>query len=379
MFESTQTFLAMGLSLLVVLFTIGLLFFFLRSEIMDFVQEIPGPLLDTFRSFLIYRQSGRLQRLEERRILTLLQVTVAKWAQEGFQMPTYLPPQARFVSSEEAIHASERCWKLIWGQPSGIELHFGAGEHESLLLDFESLYIGLARPETSQACAAEQLRWNKHPISTDVRKLFVALEGHASRKYLPIFMRLQGFPESRWLKPTVLGNELAALDSYADRRYGLDTSSLWIRIQQIIPLEAKKTVEDARLNVETSLNLATAVAVLTIMVATSAVVNSWRALQKRPVEVDWQTVAVLCVFVILVRGFYGAAVFSARNFREKIIGLIDIYALALVQKMGFRPKTVQELQDLYTHLNEFFLTASKLPGNLALHAVEVATPKASAN
>lgn len=103
---------------------------------------------------------------------------------------------------------------------------------------------------------------------------------------------LSKFPEkAAWIMPTILGNRLAALDDYAEKRYGIDTTTLWLRLLRLIPDPDKQEISGATLGVQAALNLSVSCAAVAGLIAADAVIRGaalWR--EQVATVVDWRAI-----------------------------------------------------------------------------------------
>ena len=118
--------------------------------------------------------------------------------------------------------------------------------------------LSLARwvAETSSHAAAAFLK----NLTQDIR-----------RDWDQAYARNNEYARDIWIYPTVIGNHLAALDDYAQRRYGITTDTIWERLWWALPTRVKEEVSDARLAIEVAINLEAAFLIAAVTIAGTAI------------------------------------------------------------------------------------------------------------
>src|SRR5262249_49255835 len=153
------------------------------------------------------------------------------------------------------------------------------------------------------------------------------VEQDIKRKYTKAFLSARRFGDGPYIFPTELGNRISALDDYAQGRYCIDTAVLWDRLGWVLPKDAKAEVGDARLALETLINLALALALAGFLVLS---VEGTKCTNIGWVGVDCNiTSAAAFVTMAFVFSYfsYRGAVFAMEVLSTKMTALIDMYRL----------------------------------------------------
>lgn len=329
-----------------------LLFYAGRGLAIHFIAHLPGKLLAPVRSFRRQREERRRWRcLSERRILEW-KATAARWYERSFEVYPWVPGWVSIPTLEEALDASKRARAFFQGLRPGISDRLvQQSERTEIVISGLERLRSLGNTTIGDNAFQQELKeWRSLVTSADVRKVLELAGAEIKREWTDAFERFSGFPEEEELQPTALGNELAALDSYAARRYGMDTGTLFTRLWKLLGKEEHEEVADARAAVESLLNLAIALIAVGIIAGAEAVhapSKEWTS--------AWTPVAVMLGLFLVSAGSYRVTLFAVRNLREKIVGAVDVHRLALLEALGFRPKTVQEELALFRELQEFFV------------------------
>jgi len=397
---------------------LGLVFYAGRTSLVDLLQRLPGRALDPLRRTLTRRQHARWLRADREVHERLHQLTILeRWLTDlDLVPPVRLPSTERVAAAGEMRSASAEARRvfaaLLDAGPSASEppsreatsailaglraLYAYACDPvepwllhrrgEASLRTYVRAYLGAGRrygasagPRrryATAACVAELAAWRLLVARRGAGRLLQVLADAVNVEWAEARSRLDAFPEARWLRPTSLGTGRSALDDYAEDRYGIPTSTLVHRLGGAMPEAERKEIGDARLQVETLVNLSAAMAALAAAVGLSAGLAALRNL--RPVGPDLLVRATgfaldeplawslrIAAFVVapalLAWLFYRAAVVSQGELAEKVVRAVDLHRLALATALGFeRPETVGEEQELWAELASFFADAKPL-------------------
>jgi hypothetical protein len=135
------------------------------------------------------------------------------------------------------------------------------------------------------------------------------------RRYRQLDRRLSYYPESdHQIKPTMIGNVLAAAESYAWDRYGLASVLIWPRLWLVMDEGSRNEVTRARNRLNVSVGF----------LAWSGVSLVWMV---------WAWWVLLAAFTgVLIA--YGLAVGAAGGYGELIKSSFDVHHRALLQRVG---------------------------------------------
>ncbi len=351
-----------------------LLFYADRSLAIHVIAHLPGKLLAPARSFQRRREERRRWRcVSERRSLEW-KATAARWYERSFEVYPWVPGWVSIPTLEQALEASGRARAVFErSTQESSALPVRQTERTEILIRGLERLRALSNAMIGEKAFQEELQqWRSLVASADVRKALDSASVEIKREWTAAFERFSAFPEEGELQPTALGNELAALDSYAAQRYGMDTGTLFIRLWKLLGKEEQEEVADARAAVESLLNLAivfVAVGIIAGAGAVSALSTEWAS--------ACTTFAVMLGSFLVSAGSYRATLFAVRNLREKIVGAVDVHRLALLEALGFRPRTVQEELALFRELQDFFVQGvPRRPDRVLAYKTAEATPAA---
>lgn len=289
----------------------------------------------------------------------LWKVTVGRWYEDQFVARTYLPPGVRVLTEKEAIERSKYGRKTVDKVVARGSQAASWRECDKVLESLCGLYVRASdSKQRSKGVMNELAAWNTLVGSSNHAKTVMEdVDFYARRQYAPIFTRLQAYPALIGLQPTALGNEMAALDEYSKKRYGMDASSMWARLREVVPKFSRDEVSAAELNLETILNLLLASLLLlsseVVRVAAGFTNGTFRSLG----DVSTATLLFIASTVVVVVVLEWGVVYAAGTFRQRVVSLLDVYCLSLVATLGFRPKTIGERNKLLRDLRNLFVQA----------------------
>ena len=138
------------------------------------------------------------------------------------------------------------------------------------------------------------------------------------------------------LRPTALGNVLAAMDDTAGRAYGLDAVIAWPRLYPVLSDQVKSLVDDRRDALDASVRM-TATMTVTVLLALVLLLRSdW-----------WMLLALIPLAVALLA--YSAAVQGALAYAETVQASFDLHHADLLAALRMQPPTQPEAERI---LNE---------------------------
>jgi hypothetical protein len=361
------------------LVAVGLLFFAGRSFFVHVLQNLPGPLLRGLRERLVAEKIARHRKLDCERERLLWQLTALDWPQgkEGFVNPAFIPAWAAAdfadYPAEQASRSGRRELSYLARSTRSQAVLCSSEETRRVADGIWALYRWGAKSPNAVRYLAEVAAWRELLASHEVNGRLREVRRTVHARWADVFRESQSFPEESWQCPTVLGSHLASLEMYAERRYAIDTSALWVRLWGVLTAEERTQIGDAQLRVEALVTLSVALAALA-----GTVVLSW-LLGERPVPdagfsvgvfvlhgMRW-AIAVVAASVVLSILTYHSAVFAYRGLAEGIIRLVDLNRLKLLTALGYPlPKTVSAELGLWKELRGFFAQARPLPPDRAL-------------
>jgi hypothetical protein len=343
--------------------SLGFILFAIRTWIFSRFQIMPTGRIGV--AVLNY-QLNRRERFRRERENLEWQYTAVCWYEEKFaaeataNRPNWIElpqTQATLTNSHNAL---ERLNSVIQRSSSG--LHLLADDHCILRRGLIDLYTIVTdktayehHKDQFDAMLADWRTATSHRAGKSVLRL---VADGIVRELTPVHIKLHRYPEGAWIYPTTIGNHLAALDDYAKKRYGIDTAIAWERLWWVLPSSAKSDVSDARLTVETLVNL---MAVLLLAAFGVLAVAAARHVSPQWVQnAGGGTLRDAAFFIgsaILAIISYRGAVFAMEALTSKITTLIDMNRFSLLAAMGYRPETVAEEQEMFAELHGFLAGA----------------------
>ncbi|MEM1003639.1 MAG: hypothetical protein AAGH46_13420, partial [Bacteroidota bacterium] len=177
------------------------------------------------------------------------------------------------------------------------------------------------------------------------------------------------------------GNYLASIDDYAKLRYGIYTSVIWQRIWYILTDQEKLEISAARLKMETYLNLLISYSLASFFILVIAISRWLDALGYLLLDklhnssivklyFDWNSILYLVILTILIYAMHGQLLFATDEFKDKIMGFVDIKRLKLLKSLGFSITSKSEEHNLFSKLQRFFEQNNHLPDDQAVSMPE---------
>jgi hypothetical protein len=347
------------------LFTLalGLAFFAGRGPLIDLLQRLPGRLLARLRRTLVRRQAARRLKVDrEAEIRAHLVTILDAWLSEkspGFERPRHLPAFEVVPAEREMRTASAAARATILSLlPYGVPPTSPPSEAESTLIrdGLRALYAYVHHHHGDPASTEEIEKWRTLVSSRAARRVLDIVSDGVHREWAEARVELDGFPEPQWLRPTALGTRASALDGYAEKRYGIPTSTLVQRLLGALPEADRKQIGDARLQVETLANLAASAVLLAAAVTVGSIAIGVRHVRAEgDLVLDPRTATFILVPALLGWLFYRAAVLASGELSDRLVRAVDLHRLKLIEKLGFaRPRDVREERELWGELAAFF-------------------------
>ena len=343
------------------LFVTALIVFSVRQPVLNCLRYLPYSFLRPVRERLRANQFKKLLAIEQELELVEWKYTVAMWHKRDFAPGKYTPSFIRDKSEAQALRESARAREEASSIVSAKLMTLGIEGTETLITGLGALHVFLTRNKTvPPEISAEVQQWNDLLNSTPrMGLLFELLEARILPQFVDVFEKKNAFPSLRWIQPTALGNEIAALDDYSESRYGIETSALWPRLREVIPAHSRDDVATAEVNIEIIANFLIATASISLVVLGTFV---WRH------HVDSRGILALVVLIGLEVLLYRSAVYATGIFRHKVIGLIDVYLLMFLYSMGHRPTTDGQRREILSSLKERFVNGTPLVPSTSLQA-----------
>ena len=387
------------------LLTGGLVFFACRGPVLRLYQSIDWKSLAPLRALALRRQWSKWNRLRREIEERYLKLDAFLWARRDFG-PWRARSPVRMPTVPEAVLASERARQIV-NSLLGPYARSGptllSEQHERAIIDgLCQLYVvatvvydgasppdsppdgasppdsppgGVASPpdDTVEKEIGEWERLLAQPLARAVvGRAKAALPSRWARA-LSEFR--SSYPQDeQWLRPTALGNRMAALDDYAERRYQIDTSTLWTRLAGILSKESRDEIADAQLSVEVLTNLSVGALVFGALVLSHALYATYVTLSAQcrigwsaaasclphidclpPVFFNLRAALVVGLSAFLSFVFYRGAVYAFGTVAEKMVKMIDLQRLQLIAALGYKfPQTVGEELEIFDELQRFF-------------------------
>jgi hypothetical protein len=348
------------------------LFYAVRAPIFSLFQFIPN---GTIGRWLLFRRVRWRERLAREREEILWRKTAFAWLEKLYldrskiaDFPYWIrrpgPDQSLWESKcgREALVAVDRT--------DGDALNLTVSRSDAIAAGIFRLFL-LAKfkqaADVERAIAGEIAGWQSAFDSDRAKAIVVLVQEDLDRKYASAFQACERFGGGAYIFPTELGNRISALDDYALQRYGIDTATIWNRLWWILPADAKAEVSDARLAMEALVNLAVA------LLVAGVAVTGWQIGVCGPVP-DFsgspcdstRTIAFVVGICVLASVVYRGVNFAMEILSIKTTTLIDMYRLAMLQQLGFSPKTVGEELKIHDGLKQLFTQATALDEHLEL-------------
>ncbi|MFF5976963.1 hypothetical protein ACFY7C_36230 [Streptomyces sp. NPDC012769] len=166
------------------------------------------------------------------------------------------------------------------------------------------------------------------------------------------------FPPTAVLRPTALGNVLAATEISAGEPYGLDTVVTWPRLYPLLPADTRRIVDDRRDSMDAAARLAVTMTATTLVTAGLLSVSGW-----------WLMLALIPL--VVARVSYIGAVHAAVAYGESLRSAVDLHRFALSEALRMPlPADLAEERLLNTRLSELWRQGVPMPETAYEHPPE---------
>jgi hypothetical protein len=275
-----------------------------------------------------------------------------------FYLVGYLPTYAAALFLLVLVWAGARGWagpyqrisfKAAWATAS----HLGAAEIVLIILAVTLLAVvlhplQLAMMRMAEGAWAPSLgaawarRWQRHRKTRLLRAARLSAGPELTNKAIQragaagdLLRRRFPMPD-HLLRPTALGNVLAAMEDTAGRAYGLDPAVAWPRLYPVLGDQVKSLVDDRRDALDASVRM-TATMTVTVLLALVLLLRSgW-----------WMLLALLPLAVAVLA--YVAAVQAALAYAETVQASFDLHHADLLAALRIQPPAEPEAERI---LNE---------------------------
>jgi hypothetical protein len=159
------------------------------------------------------------------------------------------------------------------------------------------------------------------------------------------------FPARREdLLPTALGNAIRAFERHSNARWGLDSVTVWPRIEALLSAGERELLTEARVNCYVLLNSALGAFLVGTFLVIDQSLSSW---------------PLYAVPFLLGYVFYRSAIQPATDWGDYVRSGIDLHRLELYEKLGVRaPTSFTDERELASKVNQALLYGLPLNDDL---------------
>jgi hypothetical protein len=368
------------------LLTTGLAFFALRPLVIETFQSMPWSILSPLRYWMLARQVQRSRMAKRRREAALYDLTVLSWHKRGNVLESYVPRWLKIDSQELVLRKSCQARSTLRDMTRVSDNGSAASRRTmGLIMDgYRSFYSLLAQRNSTNgdidSLANELDEWRQLGKSESGSDALGVLEQQTTDHWLRARRKCALFPNyETWIEPTAFGNRLAALDDYAEKRYHIDTTTIWRRIWGILPTQDREEISDAKLSIEVMLNICVAFGLLGAAAAVSLMIETWKIILKdgfTHLALNWHAIRFITGTEIFAYLMYKLSVQIASALTENIVRAVDLYRLRVVVALGYPcPTQVKEELQLFEELQGFFTQGEPRDPNRSLKLAVVETAK----
>lgn len=341
---------------------LGFIFYAARTPIFSFFQLNPTGFIGRR---LVFRRVAQRELLRRKESEYAWRLTSMLWAmkldldrKEIGDPPDFV---RRLVSTERAIANSERGRVALTrvDRTVGDCLRLSVRDSEEIASGIFSLYVLSCRAhglEVERIISQEIESWKFCIASPQADRILEFVQQDLQRLWSSCFSDYKQFGDGPYVFPTELGNRLSVLDDYSEKRYGIDTATFWDRIWWVLPDSARKEVSDARLSLETLVNI-TAASILASLILTAVGIYDHLlpviySNASSPSTIKYILFIAVSLFISVLT--YRGAILALDVFAGKVTTLIDMYRLNMLEHLGFSPPNVGEELWLHRQLKGFF-------------------------
>jgi len=340
----------------------GFILFAIRAWIFAVFRVMPT---GRFGSWLLRRALSKRQRVQRELKRVEWQYTIAKWHERNFSPATaiYRPIWFDVPRIATALTKSKKARARLRKRAQVKTDGLPTWDDRCILIDgLTHLFAIITDAGTyqghQQAIDDEVAQWVAETAQPGAKTFLEHFTEDIYREWTAAFDWNLHYAKGIWVYPTVIGNRLAALDDYAERRYGITTDTIWDRIWWVLPSAAKQEVSDARLAVEIATNLCAVFLLAAAEIATAEIGRNLHLATKAATDKPLLSVILVAGSIILAIIAYRGAIFAFDALAGKMRSLIDLYRLQLIAALGFHAKTVGEEYELLAELDHFFVQAA---------------------
>jgi hypothetical protein len=368
------------------LLTTGLAFFALRPLVIETFQSMPWSILSPLRYWMLARQVQRCRKAQRLREAALYDLTVLSWHKRDNVPETYVPRWLKVDSQELVIRKSHQARSAL-RDIARVSNNRSAASRRAMgrIMDgYRAFYSLLAQRKSTNgdiASLANELdKWRQLVKTESSSDVLGVLEQQTTDHWLRARRKCALFPNyETWIEPTSFGNRLAALDDYAEKRYHIDTTTIWRRIWGILPAQDREEISDAKLSIEVMLNICVAFGLLGAAAAVFLTIEAWKIILKdgfTHFAVNWHAIRVIIGSEIFAYVMYKLSVQMASALTENIVRAVDLYRLRVVVALGYPcPTQVKEELQLFQELQVFFTQGEPRNPNRSLKLAVAETAK----
>jgi hypothetical protein len=177
------------------------------------------------------------------------------------------------------------------------------------------------------------------------------------------------FPPRRdALLPTRVGNAIRAFESHSDVRWGLDSVTIWPRIEAVLSADEREFLVDSKVNFYVFLNAAAGAFVVGVCLVVDQTVNAPHPAWYWP---------LYAIPFALAYAFYRLAIDPATDWGDAVRSSIDLHRLEIYEKLGVRaPTSFSDERKLALRVSQALLYGRPLLGDDLWRAADAEDEKA---
>jgi hypothetical protein len=156
------------------------------------------------------------------------------------------------------------------------------------------------------------------------------------------------YPEAReLLLPTRVGNAIRAFERHSNIRWGLDSVTLWPRIEGLLSSSERDVLMESKTNFNVFINASFGAVLVGALLIVDGVLHA----PQRPLY--WLLYAIPFVFAYLL---YRAAIGPTTDWGDSVRSGFDLHRLEIYEKLGVRaPRSFSDERDIATRVNQALL------------------------
>jgi hypothetical protein len=329
---------------------------------------------------LIFRLVKKRDRLVRARDELTWRITAVQWLREPRlnlardkvgAFPTWILRPDPAVAIRVSGAGREKLHDLDYSAGDSLNLSVAASDAiENGLWALYRVARDTNHPALIERLIAEEIDgWRRTTATPGAKRVLELVFQDLTRRHSKAFSRCKTFAGNAYTLPSELGNRIAALGSYAQSRYRIDTATLWDRLWWILPKDAKSEVGDARLALEVLINLTVVLVAAAFLLPVLETANCGAAFSFWTADPSCNGTRVagfMGAALLLAWAVYRGASFAMEILASNMTALIDVYCLPMLRQLGFNPKTVGEELSMLAGLKTLFVQAHALPPEWAI-------------